>query len=307
MSLMQIALCHRLDNSSKHNDHHLPVGNKPFQLNNYTIGVIAALGELTLGQPLDRLKIGKQVGATYYKTIKMTVGFRAWYAGHVPSIINRCFIYLPGIQYSSLKYNTIIQPWLVYAAGSPLPVSQAIIKPFVISGLVSPYVSLFESLKLVQQLGADKVYPSSITSYIRGPGTYQILSGVIKSGNVGILFSGFWPTFLREAAFISGMCGVQPLVSYYLSVHCNPETSRVIGSVVASFICQTISQPFDVLKTRREYMPAVGWSEVINKLIGDIKKSKNGVREVLFSGWVPRCLRGVWTFYSMSAIRDWLS
>ena len=200
---------------------------------------------------------------------------------------------------------------------------------------------MFEGLKLAQQLGHQNVYPPEINKFIskiintgtpgypslaNQPTTYQIIRGVINSGRPGILFASFWSTFARETAFISGMCAIQPQITNYLltaetnisgalfspmmstsntSSLLSSETARVVGSLAASFICQTISQPFDVLKTRRECNPAAKWSVVFTSIQEDIKNK--GARMTLFSGWMPRCLRGVWTFYSVSVIRDWLS
>jgi len=330
----------------------------PDGLSAYSISVLAALGELTLGLPLDRIKIGLQSGLSFHEILKpnsapKTHGttFRSpgyvsprnllaairtsmgyWFAGHTPSIINRCFIYLPGIAYLNTGYTQKIEPWLCFAGGCPRLTSQAFVKPILVSALISPYVSLFEGLKLTQQLGYQKVYPPEINKFInigirtgqetinnypsiaaQTPTTYQLIRGVLNSGYGGILFASFWPTFARETLFISGMCVVQPqITNWFQTVEISTsgqifssETARVLGSLVASFACQTISQPFDVLKTRSECMPATSWAQHINQINTDIKNK--GARLVLFSGWLPRCVRGVWTFYSVSAIRDWLT
>lgn len=321
MNLALVAMCQSKPSRATGNKTHSPNedtptakihGNKPNKLSGYQINVLAALCELTLGQPLDRLKIGLQTGASIRQIIQ-SAGWRGWYAGHTPSIINRCFIYLPGIQWTNNLYNRDMQPWICFAGGVSPITSQMIIKPLVVSAVISPYVSMFEGLKLAQQLGYQKIYPPSIQSYINSgphttqPNTYQLIRGVIKSGQPWVLFAGFWPTFARETAFISGMCAVQPLITNTLAGlgSPNPEIDRVAGALIASFICQTLSQPFDVLKTRREFAPSADWSLVIDSVWKDIKN--NGPRVVLFSGWLPRCLRGVWTFYSVSAIRDALS
>ena len=335
-----------------------------YKLSPYPVSVLAALGELSLGLPLDRIKIGLQSGSSFREIIyparssgfgnprNLFAGFRTqiksnisyWFAGHTPSIINRCFIYLPGIAFLNSGYSNHIEPWLCWAGGCPSLTSQVLVKPILVSAAISPYVSLFEGLKLAQQLGHQKVYPPEINKFISAgthgypssttttqttyqqPSTYQLVRGVINSGRGGILFASFWPTFARETAFISGMCAIQPHITNYLLTAetdisgalfspmmstsntvalLSSETARVIGSLAASFACQTISQPFDVIKTRRESMPATRWSAVFACIKEDIKNK--GARMTLFSGWMPRCLRGVWTFYSVSVIRDWLS
>ena len=316
-------------------------------LSAYQINVLAALGELTLGLPLDRIKVGVQSGSTYREIFNQNIvssgqisvsrssefgsprnllpprfgtSIKYWFAGHTPSIINRCFIYLPGIAYLNTSYTKHIEPWVVWAGGCPRLASQALVKPILVSLAISPYVALFEGLKLTQQLGYQRVYPRDIHQFIssratgypstqtREPTTYQLIRGVISSGRSEILFASFWPTFARETLFISGMCVIQPLATQYLTssgTMNNQESARVLGSLAASFACQTISQPFDVLKTRRECRPSSEWSHLIEHIKTDIKNK--GARKVLFAGWIPRCLRGVWTFYSVSAIRDLLS
>ena len=348
---------------------------KYYKLSPYPISVLAALGELSLGLPLDRIKIGLQSGSSLWEIIhpsrlsgfgnprqqfksnmkywfagfpiRVRTSMKYWFAGHTPSIINRCFIYLPGIAFLNTGYSNHIEPWICWAGGCPKPISQILVKPIVVSAAISPYVSLFEGLKLAQQLGHQKVYPQEINKFInkiintathnypsttsqapttQQPSTYQIIRGVINSGRPGILFASFLPTFARETAFISGMCAIQPQITDYLltantgvsgalfspmmsstntTALLSSETARVVGSLAASFICQTISQPFDVLKTRRECNPGAKWSVVFASIQEDIKNK--GTRRSLFSGWIPRCLRGVWTFYSVSVIRDWLS
>lgn len=379
MSLAFATLCQsKIHHSTSAQDRFPTQSNNPTPTNNkipeYPVSVLAALGELTLGLPLDRIKIGLQSGLSFTEILKPTQNsagetrgtqscspsnaiprnllartrtsmnlsywfagvptrFRTsmgyWFAGHTPSIINRCFIYLPGIAYLNTGYTQHVEPWICFAGGCPRLASQAIVKPILVSALITPYVSMFEGLKLTQQLGHQKVYPPEINKFINigrvagqqhspstttqapttyQPSTYQLIKGVINSGRGGILFASFWPTFARETLFISGMCVVQPLVAKYLAASRqidNPETARVLGSLTASFACQTISQPFDVLKTRREIMPAADWSQILDLVKTDIKNK--GTRPVLFSGWLPRCVRGVWTFYSVSAIRDWLN
>jgi len=334
-----------------------------YKLSPYQVNVLAALGELTLGLPLDRIKIGLQSGSSFREIIQpvrelpgtqarsfrfgnprqqFKSNIKYWFAGHTPSIINRCFIYLPGIAFLNTGYSNHVEPWVCWAGGCPRPISQILVKPILVSAIISPYVSLFEGLKLAQQLGHQKVYPQELNKFInkiintgtqgypsttsQAQTTYQLVRGVINSGRPGILFASFWPTFARETAFISGMCAIQPQITNYLltaetdisgalfspmmgtnntATLLSSETARVVGSLAASFACQTISQPFDVLKTRRESMPATRWSAVFACIKEDIKNK--GARMTLFSGWMPRCLRGVWTFYSVSVIRDWLS
>lgn len=401
----------------------------------YKINAIAGFVELSLGLPLDRIKIGIQSGFTFREIIRQSVqlntpsrklnipntynskaapnlqefnnilahknnyiakdtrhmpsnssgtsgpshskahpegcvynrvatvkleyikhSVRYWFAGHIPSVLNRCCIYLPGIAFFNSNYTEEVEPVVNKIYKCPVYISQTIIKPLAVSLIISPYVAFFEGLKTAQQLGYKTVYPHIIITIDHNPNYHnpnyhnlncnynsrisklninilsntsvQLIRGVINSGNVSSLFAGFLPTFARETAFISGMCVVQPLIATYCASLCdkssayddiqtsehnkpypiinkvfyNSETIRITSSLIASFMCQTISQPFDVLKTRRESNPMATWTQTFDKIHVDIVKI--GYRNILFSGWLPRCIRGIWTFYSISAIRD---
>lgn len=247
----------------------------------FMISALGALGELTLGLPLDRIKTALQAGEPC-KNIKLS----SLYAGHIPSVINRCFIYLPGIQ--MLNYHFTKNKDLEGNMSRCIEYA----KSFIIAGMLSPYVSFFEGLKTAQQRGPNIVYPGYNLS--QNATMTEIIRTVTKHNNCRALFAGIIPTFMRESAFISGMCVIEPKIT-------DMTGNRVLGSLAASMICQTLSQPLDVLKTRCELVPSTTVYENVICLIKDMKK---GNLQIVFAGWLPRTIRGIWTFMCMSYVRD---
>lgn len=282
----------------------------------YLISSAGALAELTLGLPLDRIKICKQSGVP----VKWFTGHRGWlemarywYAGNIPSIIQRCGIYLPAIQASNAIYNKLVK-----ASINPDNhiKSELVIKPLIISGMVMPYVSLFEGLKTAQQHGVHRVYPEYVTRHLAkqtGPVSMtSILRAVTTARAYSLLFAGHLPTWGREFFFIGGMCVVQPMVSNtiyqfipHLALSYSIVPITITGSLIASLVCQTASQPLDVLKTRCEIHPSIPLSGQVSEL-WQICRS-NGFRNTLYSGWLPRVTRGVWTFTCMQLMTYYLS
>lgn len=283
----------------------------------YLISATGALAELSLGLPLDRIKLSKQTGVSVKWNPRAHEGLRGmaryWYAGNMPSIVQRCGIYLPAIQASNALYNK-----LVYARiGSKNHVkSELIIKPLILSGLVTPYVSLFEGLKTAQQHGPMRVYPEYVTRHLAKHRSPESMVGILKAVNTArakrLLFAGVIPTWGREFFFIGGMCVVQPLVSNTLNQFI-PQLAlayttvpvTIAGSLIASLTCQTASQPLDVLKTRCEIRPSVPLSGQVSELWQTCRSA--GFRKTLYSGWLPRVTRGVWTFTCMRLVTDYLS
>jgi hypothetical protein len=279
----------------------------------------AALAELSLGLPLDRIKISQQSGIPvkwvgHGSRMQMA---RYWYAGNVPSIIQRCGIYLPAIQASNSLYNRLVYPRI---NPSDRAKSELLIKPMFLSALVTPYVSLFEGLKTAQQHGAYRVYPEYVTRYLAKLGTHpgsgtesmrEILRAVNAAKARRLLFASVVPTWGRECFFIGGMCVVQPIITstvYQFMPHIALAYSTVpvtiAGSLVASLVCQTASQPLDVLKTRCEIRPSIPLSGQVSELWYTCKTY--GFRKTLYSGWLPRVTRGAWTFTCMRLVTDYL-
>lgn len=241
--------------------------------------------ELVLGLPLDRIKIELQQGV---KTIKPTQHYlKYWYAGNVPSLIQRCIIYMPAIKLTS-AYCADMSPYM---------------KPFIVAGIISPYVSFFEGIKTAQQ---KKVWPESknnnMTSIIK-----HVMYDIKKPS---LLFASITPTYLREYCFVTGMITLQPALYNMLSVTINQKNieqtvyTKTLSCLSASIICQTMSQPVDVVKTRMELNPKYSIIDVFAKLKNE--QCQHGWRSVYYAGWLPRVIRGMWTFTCMNYLIDFV-
>ena len=332
--------------------------------------------ELVLGLPLDRIKIELQQGE---KKIKPTRPYlKYWYAGNVPSLIQRCVIYMPAIKITNS-----------YCDDKP-----GYIKPFIVAGVISPYVSFFEGIKTAQQKNVwQNTKSNSMTSIIRHI-VYEI-------NRPSLLFVSIVPTYLRECCFVGGMIALQPMLysklveyntfgistpwsrnfnytphhtdnpEFYTPPFCSGSTevepacqcalqstfgslfafeqklrntfcslfafeqklkrekercnknqdyaafgfkientktdvlpqSKVklytaLSCLFASLISQTISQPFDVIKTRIELQPTTKVADIFAKLRQN--QLHYGWRSVYYAGWLPRVIRGMWTFTCMN-------
>jgi hypothetical protein len=242
--------------------------------------------ELVLGLPLDRIKIELQQGV---KTIKPTHPYlKYWYAGNIPSLIQRCIIYMPVIQLT----NTVISPEI-----SPY------MKSFIIAGVISPYVSFFEGIKTALQKNVwSEAKNNNMSSIIR-----HVMCDIKKPS---LLFAAIIPTYLREYCFVTGMVALQP--GLYNMFSANDKTHNNLKSVSltplsclsASIICQTISQPFDIVKTRMELNPQYSIIDVVAKLKNE--QRLKGWRSVYYAGWLPRVIRGMWTFTCMNYLIDFV-
>jgi hypothetical protein len=246
--------------------------------------------ELGLGLPLDRIKIELQQGE---KKIKPTRPYlKYWYAGNVPSLIQRCVIYMPAIKITNS-----------YCDDKP-----GYIKPFIVAGVISPYVSLFEGLKTAQQKNVWQTAKSNnMVSIIR-----HIVYEINKPSRLVV---SIVPTYLRECCFVGGMISLQPMLYSKLMEYntfgfkIENTTTDVIpqnkvnlyaalSCLFASLISQTLSQPFDVIKTRIELQPTAKVADIFAKLRQN--QLHYGWRSVYYAGWLPRVIRGMWTFTCMN-------
>ena len=299
--------------------------------------------ELVLGLPLDRIKIELQQGV---KTIKPTQPYlKYWYAGNIPSLIQRCIIYMPAIKLTG-----------AYCANMP-----EYMKPFIVAGVISPYVSFFEGIKTAQQkqvwpLAKSNNMSSTVCTGIessaqcnatastsilrpfcslftqgfsperkREVGLKLNVGGIIRHviyevKKPSLLFASIIPTYLREYCFVTGMLTLQPIlyskIMDYNTFGFKIETTKqeksqeynkvytALSCLCASIICQTISQPFDVIKTRIELQPTAKVSDIITILKQN--QYQYGWRSVYYAGWLPRVIRGMWTFTCMNYFIDFV-
>ncbi len=235
--------------------------------------------ELVLGLPLDRIKIELQQPARQIRATRPYLKY--WYAGNIPSLIQRCIIYMPAIQLTHIAIN---------------PELSSYIKSFIIAGVISPYVSFFEGIKTAQQ--------KNVWSGAKNNSMASIIKHVIRDiKKPELLFASIIPTYFREYCFVTGMVALQP--SIYKMVSANDKKYNnlkipftPISCLCASIICQTISQPFDVIKTRMELNPTHSIIDIVAKLKNE--QTRYGWRSVYYAGWLPRVIRGMWTFTCMN-------
>lgn len=247
----------------------------------YIHTAIAAGCELTLGQPLDRLKIHYQTPLTERSPIQFS-NWRYWYAGNIPAIVQRCGIYLPGITAAAGVADILIV--------DKDSLTSRLCKPLIVSGLVSPYVTVFEFIKNYQQqqyldIHSDK---SRLTTY-----------NIIKNNKTRDLTRALLPTMGREYCFVSGMLVLQPIFAKYITNQYNSNNiiTWIVSSMSASAISQVLSQPLDTWKTRIELYP----DQPIMNTLRSIPVAQ------LWSGMWPRIIRGAWTFGCVNMVLQYLA
>lgn len=174
-------------------------------LRKYSNTAIAAAAELTLGQPLDRLKVHYQTPA--WSRVGALPPFTPnnwyyWYAGNYPAMLQRCGIYFPAITASAGLADTLLT--------DQEATTTRIMKPLIVSCMVTPYVTLFEAIKSQQQLGGQQ---KTIT-----PGYHLSIRDIIKNKKSGghWLLAAWLPTLCREYFFVGGMLILQPLIAEHI-------------------------------------------------------------------------------------------
>lgn len=270
----------------------------------YIHTMLAGATELTVGQPLDRLKI-------YYQTpihsrgeslrLPTPSNWRYWYAGNLPAAIQRCALYFPTITMSSSLTDIMIT--------DNTSNTSLLIKPFIVSSAVTPYVTIFEFIKNIQQqhhtfmnnpnakygTSNNSITSSIITTSTNKRGIY----GIVKTYGLGNLSAAWFPTFGREYFFAGGMLVIQPMLAHTIADNYPNIPTGVgwaISSLGASSISQIISQPLDTWKTRIELAPRTSiWETARNIPINQ-----------LWSGLTPRIIRGAWTFGCINGVLKYL-
>lgn len=247
--------------------------------------------ELILGLPLDRIKVELQHGTRKIQPVRPYLNY--WYAGNVPSLIQRCTVYMPLIKITD-KYCSDLPEY---------------IKPFIVAGVISPYVSFFEGIKTAQQKDVWKFIDSTTKNKI--PSMTNIINHIINDvGKPNLLFASIIPTYIREYCFVSGMLVIQPYMHKLLSRNqtfaAKQELNYPLSCLGASLICQTISQPIDVIKTRIELNPTHKLRHVITSMLTEHNTNIYDLRNIYYAGWLPRVIRGMWTFICMNYLINFI-
>lgn len=240
----------------------------------------SSLVEIVGGQPLDRIKINYQLPIEQrLKLIDLVkLGPKELYSASYTSIFQRCILYIPSIYlindyYSKLKMSKKYDE---------------ITRPLFISLFITPQVSIFESLKTDQQLLKNK------TIYDR------LLLKYTNRGIYGI-FPSLSSTYLRESAFIYGICVLTPkFLNTFENRSSNHSVNNLLAGGMAGAITQFISHPFDSIKTVQEINNTNFKNSTLqiynNKGIGGF-----------YSGVISRTLRGVWTMGCLSYCNSFFS
>lgn len=209
--------------------------------------------EIIGGQPLDRWKVNQQLPSairlSYRELLKAGL-----YTASCVSIIQRCGFYIPGMFYISDLTKK-------HVSTNPIVVGLAV------STIMTPSISIFENLKTTYQ--TIQTNTNSIT------GTLTVL---YKRYGFRGLFPTIPATFLREGMFAMGLCSLVPIVDGYFH-------NVVLSGIVTGIVVQTLSHPFDTIKTRQEHTKYTFFQTF---------RSIQPFRHLWF-GLYPRCIRGAWT------------
>jgi len=279
-----------------------------YYLQKMAISSMSAFVELTGGQPLDRWKMNLQIPKNeripFGKLLKL--GPREWYVASTISVIQRCFFYIPIIYLSQdvwnnhLKYSNVISNRNIISNSY----TENIMKTAWTTSCIIPCVSIFESLKADQQ----------INNY-REQTMRKIISQKWQISKASIIPSPF-STFGREFCFCYGICVLTPQIKNILNNtfgdntvsdntvynDTNKKTSFYSGlsGGIAGFISQTLSQPFDVIKTNQERTHKSFGSTLLYIIRSE------GITG-LWKGGIPRCVRGIWTLSCLAFCQDFFS
>ena len=249
----------------------------------------ATLIEIIGGQPLDRLKINYQLPKKYRLPTRqlLKLGPKEFYTASYTSIFQRCILYIPSIYFLGEYYDNNL---------SLNNNSDNIIKPLFISSIITPQVSLFESLKTDQQV-----------KNIKDP--VKHIFKKYNTGGIKNIIPSFTATFLREASFSAGICVIIPIINNKLNNKLNDTNTiyfdkfnkPLLSGMIAGAITQILSQPFDTIKTHQEYDSRYNFMKTTKILYNN-----DGLLG-FFNGGLPRCIRGVWTLGCLSYCTSYLT
>ena len=156
-----------------------------------------------------------------------------------------------------------------------------------VSSLITPGVSFFENIKTKQQI-----------SNYRRKSSFYITKDLYKKHGIGGIIPSYNSTFLRELCYCSGLLLLTPIIANNINVG-GHYTNHFLGGAISGMISQSLSQPFDTIKTRQEKSktPFVHVFRTIVKEEGFL---------TLWNGVMPRCIRGMWSISCMSLMFEFL-
>ena len=127
---------------------------------------------------------------------------------------------------------------------------------------------------------------------------FYITKKLYNNYGLGGLIPSYYSTFAREFCYCTGLLLLSPLFANRIDTG-SIYTNHFIGGGIAGIVSQTLSQPFDTIKTRQEK-----YKIPILQVLKDILK-KEGI-STLWSGVIPRCIRGMWSISCMSLMFELL-
>ena len=259
------------------------------------ISSISAFVEVMGGQPLDRWKVNRQLSVKDRLpfTNLIRLGPKNWYAGLNTCLIYGCGFYFPAIygleniwdkKYKKYKKNDKLDS---IDSINSIDYINSVNKCLFVSSIISTGVSWFEGVKTDQQVNK-----------LRHKNLLQITKmRYRKYGVIGIVPS-YYSTFAREFCYCTGLLLLSPLIANRLETG-NHYANHFIGGGIAGIISQTLSQPFDTIKTRQEK-----YKIPIHQAIRVIYKYE-GVG-AFWNGVLARCIRGMWSISCMSLMQHYL-
>ena len=239
------------------------------------ISSVSSIVEVIGGQPIDRWKTNSQLLSSEKMSFKHLIlsGRNNLYAGLTTCLVYNSLFYFPSIYVldsiwdKNYKKNNGIMDNLN--------------KCVFVSAIISPIVSGFENIKTDQQV-----------NNLRDKHMFYIAKKRYKGyGIVGIVPS-YYSTFYRESFYCAGLLLLSPYFAKKINTK-NTYVNSFLGGAFAGLISQTLSQPFDTIKTRQEKYK-LNMKDVISTII----KYENF--KTLWNGCVARCIRGMWSISCMS-------
>ena len=290
--------------------------------NNFVYPSITANIELILGQPLDRWKVNNQAPSGYKipftKFIKKPIKF--YYSGLSSTILNRSIIYIPLI-YTSRNYaNNIYEN----TQNNFIKNNESLFKTTVITTFISPSLSILENIKTYQQINyKSKLIKNTIVNFTDNNCKISSETSFVSKYMKLLKPKTLTATFLREWCFCYGLFELNKHIYNildkqlynYSSIFNNFENDSlsnntlsnntssniklvIFSNIFAGIISQTISQPFDNIKTNQEIrnINFIESAKTIYKYQGRIKG--------FWYGNLPRAIRGIWTFICFGVCTD---
>ena len=239
------------------------------------ISSLSSIVEVLGGQPIDRWKTNSQLLSSEKISFRHLIfsGRKNLYAGLTTCLVYNSLFYFPSIYVldsiwdKKYKKNNSIMDNLN--------------KCLFVSATISPIVSGFENIKTDQQV-----------NNLRDKHMFHIAKKRYKRyGIIGIV-PAYYATFYRESFYCAGLLLLSPYFAKKINTK-NTYVNSFLGGAFAGLISQTLSQPFDTIKTRQEKYK-IGMNEAIKMII------KNENIKTFWDGCVARCIRGMWSISCMS-------